>query len=1136
MDILSTETAVTSPRDGEIVPGFCTFCRSRCGSLNRTENGRLVAVQPSPSHPTGKALCPKGRAAPELVHSARRLLKPMKRTRPKGDADPGFVEIEWEEALDAIAAKLAQFARESGPESVAFSFSSPSATSISDALPWLERFVWNFGSPNISWATELCNWHKDHMHKLTVGTGLPTPDYANSDLIVLWGHNPEKAWLAQAEVIAKSLRKGADLVMVDPRKTGMGTHAAQWLRVRPGTDAALALALIRELIHEKGFDEAFVRQWSNAPFLVREDNGRMLRGADVGLTPADAFVAHNARTSSLAGLNTRNAPDARLCADLSLDHGVIVSLQNGERVPCKTAFRHLREACAPYTPEHAAEICWLDAEDIRAFARRIASARRVSYYCWTGVGQHGNATQTDRAIACLFALTGQYDMKGGNVAWPGIGVSPISDYSMLPPEQANKSLGLAERPLGPASGGWVTGGELYRAILEEKPYRVRALICFGSNILSSQPDPDMGKAALGSLEFQVHCDMFMNPSATYADIILPVNSAWERDGWRAGFEISLAAQQHLQLRPAMIEPVGEARSDFDIAAGLARRLGFGNLFSDGNWDAAHDAIMAPIGVTTAMLRARPEGMTIPLSHGFRSYADENADGQVKGFATPTRRVEFYSCRLKEHGYRPVPDFFTPQTPDACHPLVLTTAKNGYFCHTQHRGLSGLRRKSFSPRIEMHPETAAARSITEFDMVEVVRGERSIAMEARCNKDIHPGVVIAEYGWWEAAPDIGAPGYEIGGETDANYNSLVLSDRLDPISGAPAVRSLCCDVQPARSRRGHRWRGFRKLKVTAKTIEAPGVTALKLEPDDGSALAPYRAGQFLSLRLPDGGNGGVSRSYSLIGCPGDAPESYQVAIRCIEGGALSRNLSRVAVGDELEAACPEGQFTLPLENEFPVVLLALGIGITPFMSLLEYLAGDTGPEVWLYYGSRNGTHHAFRKRISEIARLSPNLRVRNHYSQPLSHETVPYTQGRLSIDHIEQDLFRRRARFYMCGPNDMLVAFRSELVARGVPSFEIFHERFTAPERRTTADLKPCSVVFKQQKKTLMWFPRDGSILDLAEKNHIELSAGCRTGQCESCAIQVASGEFGHYVDVAQEDSEKCLACQAYPITDLVLDA
>jgi anaerobic selenocysteine-containing dehydrogenase len=93
----------------ERIPGYCALCVSRCGSVAAVENGRFVALEPDPSHPTGQALCAKGRAAPELVYHSDRLRYPLKRTRPKGDADPGWQRISWDEALELTAARLRQF-------------------------------------------------------------------------------------------------------------------------------------------------------------------------------------------------------------------------------------------------------------------------------------------------------------------------------------------------------------------------------------------------------------------------------------------------------------------------------------------------------------------------------------------------------------------------------------------------------------------------------------------------------------------------------------------------------------------------------------------------------------------------------------------------------------------------------------------------------------------------------------------------------------------------------------------------------------------------------------------------------------------------------------------------------------------
>src|SRR5512138_1760876 len=118
------------------LPGYCALCISRCGSIAVLENGRFVRLEPDASHPTGKAICAKGRAAPELVYHADRLLYPLKRTRPKGDPDPGWQRISWDEALDLTAAALRRLADMHGPETVAFSITTGAGTAIADAAPW----------------------------------------------------------------------------------------------------------------------------------------------------------------------------------------------------------------------------------------------------------------------------------------------------------------------------------------------------------------------------------------------------------------------------------------------------------------------------------------------------------------------------------------------------------------------------------------------------------------------------------------------------------------------------------------------------------------------------------------------------------------------------------------------------------------------------------------------------------------------------------------------------------------------------------------------------------------------------------------------------------------------------------------
>src|ERR1700693_2071393 len=159
------------------IPGFCALCRSRCGCTSVVEDGRLVAVEPDPGHPTGKSLCVKGRAAPDLVYASDRLLYPLRRTHPKGDPDPGWQRIGWDEALDETAAAMRRIAAESGPEAVAFAVTTTAGTAISDAQPWVNRLINAFGSPNNCNATEICAWHRNYARVFTTGTAIGTPDY-----------------------------------------------------------------------------------------------------------------------------------------------------------------------------------------------------------------------------------------------------------------------------------------------------------------------------------------------------------------------------------------------------------------------------------------------------------------------------------------------------------------------------------------------------------------------------------------------------------------------------------------------------------------------------------------------------------------------------------------------------------------------------------------------------------------------------------------------------------------------------------------------------------------------------------------------------------------------------------------------
>src|SRR5262245_44935415 len=265
----------------ERIPSYCALCVSRCGAIAVVEDGRFVALEPDPSHPTGQALCAKGRAAPELVYHRDRLTHPLKRTRPKGDPDPGWQRIGWDEALDLTAAAMRRIAAAHGPEAFAFNMASPSTTAVADAAGWIRRLMNAYGRPNGSMNLEVCGWGRGFATRYTYGVGSvglgsgggAMPDIANSGCLILWGYNPSISRLTHATMTVEALKHGLRLIVIDPRHAGLANKADLWLRVRPGSDGALALGLANLMIEQNWYDRDFLRRWSNGPLLVRNDTG-----------------------------------------------------------------------------------------------------------------------------------------------------------------------------------------------------------------------------------------------------------------------------------------------------------------------------------------------------------------------------------------------------------------------------------------------------------------------------------------------------------------------------------------------------------------------------------------------------------------------------------------------------------------------------------------------------------------------------------------------------------------------------------------------------------------------------------------------------------------------------------------------
>jgi anaerobic selenocysteine-containing dehydrogenase len=200
---------------------------------------------------------------------------------------------------------------------------------------------------------------------------------------------------------------------------------------------------------------------------------------------------------------------------------------------CRPVFAHYAELCARYSPERLAEIAWIAPNEVEAAAELIWRSRPVSYYAWSGHEHHANTTETARAMALLYALTGSFDQRGGNVLFASVPNPTVTGEDLPAARRMAPAVGLEQRPLGPAKWNNVSAADFCRAVIEGDPYAICGLIDFGSNLLLAFSDPVKGRRALSALDFYAHADLFMNPTAELADIVLPVASCFEREALSA---------------------------------------------------------------------------------------------------------------------------------------------------------------------------------------------------------------------------------------------------------------------------------------------------------------------------------------------------------------------------------------------------------------------------------------------------------------------------------------------------------------------------------------------------------------------------------------------------------------------------
>ena len=920
------------------------------------------------------------------------------------------------------------------------------------------------------------------------------------------------------------------------------------------------MGLSHLLVERNLFNHEFVRNWTNGPLLVRNDNGYFLREKDINpLAISNRYTVWDEHNQQVTFIDSETRTEETLMPTAALEGNVEVAIADGAKISCQTAFSSFKDMLANYDPENVSRITGVSVASIEAAASLIAGAKKIAYHSWSGVAQHTNATQTERAIATLYALTGCFDQEGCNRIYASHPVNVVNSPTLMPKSQWDKALGLEERPIGPPSQGWVHSQDIWHSVLEGTPYKIRGLIGFGANILLSQSDTSLGQQALEALEFYAHVDLFETPTSKYADILLPVNTAWEREGLRTGFESSAAAQDHIQLRKKMVSPRGESRSDLEIVFDLACRLGMNEAFFDGNIEAAWNYQLEPLGLTVEMLRNKPEGYDIPLEHKVRKYAfrDPNS-GYLAGFNTETKRAEFYSEILHHYGYNPLPEYVQPQEyqrNDPDYPLMLTSVKSGFFCHSQHRSLTSLRKKAPYPTVDISATLADEEGIKTGDWVEIETRAGLARFRAKVEAKLSHETVIAEFGWWQACPDFGKPSYPVKGEYSSNYNSLISGDSYDPVSGALPLRSFRCRIRRLNDFELIRrpWEGRKTFKVIELKKEADNVTTVTFQSNSEGYLPDYEPGQHITVSCCPMSDSEeiVTRAYSLTG-PAFVHDrkTYSISVRhqkatdekgeYVEGIMSSYINTHLQIGKDVELTPPGGNFIVPLNAVQPVVIFAGGIGITPFISYLESINPQAeGPEIWLFYANQNSRLHAFKKRIAELNASIDRLKVINIYNQPLDCDIpgLDYDRaGYVGAGDVEAYLIENNARYYMCGPQPMMDAISRGLQERGVPAFAIFYEIFRSPAKINNDPSLRHKVIFAKSGRTEIWTTDKGTLLNFGEKLGIQMPSGCRVGQCESCSTRVIAGNVQHLNGVEPSDEGACLTCQCIPAGDITIDA
>ncbi|MEJ8836533.1 molybdopterin oxidoreductase family protein [Ramlibacter sp. AN1133] len=565
----------------------CYMCACRCGIRVHLRDGEVRYIDGNPEHPLNKGvICAKGSAGIMKQLSPARLTQPLLRKRGSERGAGEFEPISWERAFSILEARLARI-RATDPKKFALF----TGRDQMQALTGL--FARQFGTPNYAAHGGFCSVNMAAGMIYSVGGSFwefGGPDLERAKLFVMLGtaedhhSNPLKA------AISGFKRAGGRFISVNPVRTGYSAIADEWIPIRPGTDGALLMALLHELVRTGQVDHAFLKRFTNAPQLVVLDEGEregLFAFDPQAGPPGDGRHPHNKLVWDRASGRAVHAYPEGIAEGMDPALEGRYTLPDGTRVA--PAFQLLADRVRDCTPEWAGAITGIPAERIRRLAAEMGDAafrqafelpiawtdawgrehattqaRPVAFHAMRGLAAHSNGFQTVRALAVLMTLLGTIDAPGGfrhKAPYPRHIVPNYRAFN--DPEQIRPNTPLNAAPLGfPASPeelailadgtplridhafSWehplAAHGMMHNVIANAArgdPYRIDTLLLFMANMAwNSSMDPLVAREMLTRkdhageymIPFIAVCDTFQSETVAFADLVLPDTTYLER--------------------------------------------------------------------------------------------------------------------------------------------------------------------------------------------------------------------------------------------------------------------------------------------------------------------------------------------------------------------------------------------------------------------------------------------------------------------------------------------------------------------------------------------------------------------------------------------------------------------------------